>query len=348
MTKKVEHLYIHVPFCKSICSYCDFVRSIPKCAGEINRYLINIVKDIKHKCKSLKFKTIYVGGGTPNSLTNEQLKVLLSELSKHLKKTYEFTIECNPEFINQSQIDIFKKYKVNRISLGVQTRNNKILKEFNRKHTNAQVDKAIKLLQKNKLNNISVDFIYGYSKMTKQDIDKDIKFVLDNHIPHASFYSLELKSNSILTKSKYQLDDELIDKQLAYIIKKFKDINYARYEVSNWCLNKKYQSQHNLAYWNTKPWKAFGNGAYGFENMIYYHIDKDKKISHIYSCKEYYQHILIMGLRLVNGFDLKNQDHKKAWDYFKNKIDPKLYFVKNNNVIVKDINKLDDILINII
>ena len=348
MTRKVEHLYIHIPFCKSICSYCDFVRSVPKCANEINNYLSILVKDIKHECKSLKFKTIYIGGGTPHSLTNDQLEYLLSELSKHLAKNYEFTIECNPEFINQSQINVFKKYKVNRISLGVQTRNNKILKEFNRKHTNNQVDNAVKLLQKNKITNISVDFIYGYSKMTQQDIDKDIKFILDNHIPHVSFYSLELKPNSVLTKTKYQLNDELIDKQLAYIIKKFKDNKYIHYEVSNWCINKKYQSQHNLAYWNTKQWKALGYGAYGFENMVYYHFDKDKRINQKYSLKEYYQHILIMGLRLTSGLNLKNQDHKKAWNYFKNKIDPQLYFVKNNNVIVKDINKLDDILINII
>ena len=347
MTKQVEHLYIHIPFCKSICSYCDFVRSVPKCAGDINRYLSNIVKDIKHECKSLKFKTIYIGGGTPNSLNNEQLELLLSCLSKHLAKHYEFTIECNPEFINQSQIDVFKKYKINRISLGVESRNNKILKEFNRKHTNAHVDKAIKLLQKNKLNNISVDFIYGYSKMTIKDIDDDIKFIFDKHIPHVSFYALELKPNSILTKSSYKLDEELAERHLAHIIKKFKN-KYMRYEVSNWCSNKKYQSQHNLAYWNTKPWKALGYGAYGFENMIYYHFDKDKKIKKKYSCKEYYQHILIMGLRLVNGFDLKDQDHKKAWDYFKKRINSKLYIEKNNNVIVKDINKLDDILIDII
>ena len=103
-----------------------------------------------------------------------------------------------------------------------------------------------------------------------------------------------------------------------------------------------------MVYWKTKPWKAFGYGAYGFENMNYYHFDKDKKINHRYSLKEYYQHILIMGLRLLDGFDLKDQNNKNAWNYFKNKIDSKLYLIKHNKVIVKDINKLDDILINII
>ncbi|MCF0125543.1 MAG: coproporphyrinogen III oxidase, partial [Clostridia bacterium] len=103
-------------------------------------------------------------------------------------------------------------------------------------------------LQKNKITNISVDFIYGYHKMSILDIEKDIKFILNNHIPHVSFYSLELKPNSKLNKLNYKLDEELIDKQFAYIIKRLKDIKYTRYEISNWCINKKYQSQHNLAY----------------------------------------------------------------------------------------------------
>ncbi|MCF0227817.1 MAG: radical SAM protein, partial [Malacoplasma sp.] len=260
MNKQVEHLYIHIPFCKHICSYCDFVRSVPKCACEVSDYLNKLVVSINNECKFLKFKTIYIGGGTPNSFNNVQLTFLLSSLYKHLAKSYEFTIECNPEFITQEQINIFKKFKVNRISLGVQSRNNNILKDFNRMHTNADVDKAVKLLQKNKINNISVDFIYGYHKMTNSDIDKDIKFILDNHIPHASFYSLELKPGSKLSKANYNLNEELIDKQFAYIIKKFKNNKYKRYEISNWCINKNYQSQHNMAYWKTKPWKAFGYG----------------------------------------------------------------------------------------
>ena len=348
MTKEVKHLYIHIPFCKHICSYCDFVRKVPSCMCEVNDYLNKLNQDIINECKNLKFKTIYIGGGTPNSLNDTQLTFLLSTLTKYLDKDYEFTIECNPEFITQSQINIFKKYKVNRISLGVQTRNRKILNDFNRKHTNLQVDKAIKLFQKNKLTNISVDFIYGYHKMTNKDIDADIKLLLDYHIPHVSFYSLELKPGSTLTKQKYQLDEELIDKQFAYIINKLKSNHYIRYEISNWCLNDKYRSQHNLAYWQTKQWKALGYGAYGFENMCYYYFDKNKKISHKYSCKEYYQHILIMGLRLLEGLDLTNPDFKKAWNYFKNKIDPKLYFVENNHVIIKNINTLDEVLINII
>ena len=150
MNQKVEHLYIHIPFCKHICSYCDFVRTVPKCTCEVNDYLNYLVDLINQETKTLKFKTIYIGGGTPNSLNNTQLTFLLSVLSRNLAKNVEFTIECNPEFINQSQIDIFKKYKVNRISLGVQSRNLKILKDFNRKHNNKQVEDAIKLLQKNK------------------------------------------------------------------------------------------------------------------------------------------------------------------------------------------------------
>ena len=148
--------------------------------------------------------------------------------------------------------------------------------------------------------------------------------------------------------SNYKLNEELIDKQFAYIIKKFKQSKYTRYEISNWCIDNKYRSQHNLEYWHTKQWKALCYGAYGFEDMNYYYFVKDKKISHMYSKKEYYQHLLIMGLRLIEGLDLKNQNNSDAWNYFKDRINTNLYVIKNNKVILKNINLLDDVLLNII
>lgn len=349
---KLEHLYIHIPFCKSICTYCDFVRQIPKCNQEIDTYLNLICKQIKDECKGLKFKTIYIGGGTPNSLNNSQLNKLLSQLKPLLKNKYEFTIECNPEFINQNQINVFKLNKINRISLGVQTTNNKINKLFNRKHTLNDVVHAIDLLQKNKLNNISLDFIYGFKLIANHDIENAIKLIKSKKIKHVSFYSLELKKGSILTQQKYQLNDELIDHQFAYIINQLKKYGYQRYEVSNWAINSKYYSQHNLCYWNTKQWKAIGLGGYGLESMNYYHyegnINKMIKIDSKYSLKDLYQHILIMGLRLVKSLNLKIKQNLDAYNFFKNKIDPQLISIKNNYLKAKNINLLDDILINII
>ncbi len=351
MAKKVKSLYIHIPFCKSICTYCDFVREIPKTQNQEDEYIDIICNQIKKEVKN-KFMTIYIGGGTPNSLSFNNLKKILTTCNKIKNRCCEFTIECNPEFVNEDQVKLFKKYGVNRISLGVQCTNEYINKKFNRKHSLNDVFQAIKLLRKNNIKNMSLDFIYGYKLMSLKDIQNDINFVINNKIPHVSFYSLELKNNSVLAKQHYKNDELKIEEQFDYIIKKMKANKFIRYEVSNWCINNNYQSKHNLCYWNTDDWKGIGLGAYGLENMNYYHYVGDtKKINKIvqhYTPHEYYFQVLMMGLRLAKGLNLKNKLHANAFNYFKNKIDSNLIMVKNNHVIARNINQIDEILISII
>ena len=351
MNHKVKNLYIHIPFCKSICTYCDFVRQIPKSQVQEDQYINLICSQINKEIKN-KFKTIYIGGGTPNSLSFNNLEKLLKVCKKIRSINCEFTIEANPEFINLEQVKLFQQYKVNRISLGVQSANEKINQKFNRKHSMNDVCDAIKLLKKHNINNISLDFIYGYELMSLKDIKDDIDFVVNNKIPHVSFYSLEVKNNSIFAKQDYHENELKIEEQLAYIIKKMHDNNFIRYEVSSWCIDKKYQSKHNLCYWNTNDWKAIGLGAYGLENMNYYHyegnIEKMCKINKIYTLKEYYFQVLMMGFRLASGLDLKNKLHKKAFNYFKHKINGNLITIKKHHVIAKNINQIDEILISII
>ena len=351
MKNKVDSLYIHIPFCKSICTYCDFVREVVKCQRQEDDYIIKICNQINKECKH-KFKTIYIGGGTPNSLSDTNLNLLLSTCKKIKAKDCELTVECNPEFINNNQANIFKKFGVNRISLGVQTLNKKVNKIFNRKHSNQDVINAIKILRKNNIENISLDFIYGYDLLKLKDIENNVKFIVNNKIPHSSFYSLEIKENSILAKQKYQINDELIDSQFKYIIDMMKKYKYQRYEVSNWCIKKKYQCKHNLAYWNTYDWKSIGLGAYGLENKNYYYYSGNttnfKKINAKYSDKDYYFQVIMMGFRLIKGLDLKNPIHVKAFNFFKDKIDPKLITITKNNIKVKNVNQLDNILLSLI
>ena len=351
MNKKIKHLYIHIPFCKSICTYCDFVRLIENDNIKIEKYINYLICKIS-KFNNHQFKTIYIGGGTPNSLSNNLLLKLLSLCKNKLSKNYEFTIECNPEFINEQQANTFSKCGINRVSLGVQSVNDKINKLFNRKHNIFDVINSIKILKKYKITNISCDFIYGFNQMNQNDIITNIKFIKKFKIPHCSFYSLEIQNNSILSKTSYKQNDELIDKQLLLIINKMNKNKYQRYEVSNWCIDKKYQSKHNLAYWQTKEWIGLGLGAYGFEKMNYYHyegnINSLKKINQKYKQKEYYFQILMMGLRLIQGINLKNKDNLKAYNFFKNKIDKKQIIIKNNYLRVKNIDKLDNILIELV
>lgn len=345
---QVKHLYIHIPFCKTICDYCDFVR---ECYTDEKAkiYLAYICKRLS-KYNAKQFATIYIGGGTPNCLNTEQLSLLLAHVCKYLKNNGEFTVECNPEWVTSEQIKLFKKYKVNRISLGVQSTNNALLAKMNRSTNITTIRNVVKQFQKAKINNINVDFMYGFNGLTIKDISHAINFIKEYHIPHVAWYALELKENSKLTKTKYQLSDELIQSQHEFIVKQMQAIHYQRYEVSSWCINKAFQSQHNLAYWNSEDWVGIGKGAYGLEKMNYYYFfDKNNKLVKVnkhYSLRQYYQHILLMGLRKINGIDLSIPINKQAYLFFKNKL--KHVSIKNNHLLCNNIDLLDNTLIEII
>lgn len=347
----IKSLYIHIPFCKSFCSYCDFKRDMyePK---KVDSYLKQVVNYLKEKYAKNSFKTIYLGGGTPNCLSDKQLEYLLKNLKHNIDKNHEFTIECNPEFITNKQAEIFKRNKVNRISLGVQTLNKDIQKKINRYNPQKVVEKALAILKKHHFNNISCDLIYGFNSQTKKIIKYDLDFLFKHNIKHISCYSLEIKTHSVFGKQKYQTNDIAIEKHLKFIIKYLKQHGYGRYEVSNWAKQKKYQSKHNVAIWLTQPWVAIGYGAHGFENDQYYFYygtnQKWKRSTKRLSKIEKYQQVLMMGLRLQKGLSLKNKLYFEAYTYFKKQLEGSDLFLKQNGYIkCSNLNLLDELLIRI-
>lgn len=345
-----KHLYIHIPFCHEICTYCDFYRTKTNDKKIIFNYVKKIINEIKKD--SNFYKTIYIGGGTPNFLDDEILNDFLSNLKNHLDSNHELTIECNPEFITQSQINIFNKNKVNRISIGVQSTNDNILKLLKRTHDFKTAINAIKLLQKNKITNISCDFIYNLPLLKETDILSTFQFIKDFSIPHISFYSLELKKGSILSKQNYKIDIDKEENQLEIIKNEFKKLNYIRYEISNWAKSNQFFSKHNLAYWNLCDWKAIGISGYGFENQTYYKIDGTildwtKQIEK-WNEKEINENIFIMGLRKTNGVNLNIKRNYQAFNYLKNKLNKNLLIIENNHIKAKNIDLLNDILLDII
>lgn len=349
MKNKTKHLYIHIPYCKDICHYCDFYRFKSNDQIKMNQYIKRIIQEIK-KTEST-FDSIYIGGGTPNYLSTKTLKQLLLSLQKNLNKKTEFTIECNPELISEEQVKLFVENKVNRISLGVQTLNEKILILLNRKHKNIDVIKALDLFKKYKLNNISCDFIYNLPLMRKQDVIDVIEFIQKHQIKHISWYALELKENSFLNQSKYKLDKDLEYDFSDQIILELNKIKLTRYEISNWCKYKKYQSKHNLCYWKLNNWKGIGNGAYGFENNNYYLIKSSQnkfiKENNIWDLNEILLNKLIMGLRIVEGISLKNKINKQAYlKYFETIKDETI--VENEKLKAKDIDNLNELLLKLI
>lgn len=342
MTKS---LYIHIPFCKKFCAYCDFVKCIYN-KQTVDKYIDLVLK----KLNKNKYETIYLGGGTPNCLNDEQLEKLLKPLSECLAKNYEFTIECNPEFITDSQAKLFYKYKINRVSLGVQTLDFNILKTMNRSNHKFMVETSIQTLLKNGITNISCDLIYGFHNQTNESIKNDIDFLVANKVKHLSLYSLEIKENTAWSRQKYLVDELQIEDHLKFAIDYLKKLGFIRYEVSNWAKSSKYESKHNVAVWKTNDWKAIGLGAHGMEDKTLYHYEgnvlKWKLVKEPLSNFDLYYQVMIMGLRLKSGLDLSNPLHKKAYAFFKKRIDQDLLIRKNKKRIwCTNINLLDNFLI---
>ena len=310
--KKINSLYIHIPFCSNICPYCDFIKLI-KNDLFIEKYLTELKKDLlKIKDGYKKFKSIYIGGGTPSILNCKDLEDILKILSKVKAFNYEFTIECNPEDITIQKLELFKKYGINRISIGIQSFNEKILKVIKRDYHINYFD-LINLVKKY-IKNINVDLIYGFKNQSLDDLKKDLENFDKLNINHLSIYSLIINKNSIFYNQGYREQDE-DDSRLFYdyIVEFLRKRGFKRYEVSNFAKNMKY-SKHNLNYWKNNQYLAIGIGASGYIDNVRYQISTsfnkyingernvEKEILTDDLKKEYF---FITNLRLEDGFKIK-------------------------------------------
>ncbi len=263
-------IYIHIPFCDSICSYCDFSK-IYYNSIVVDKYLISLEKEIIENYKDEEITSIYIGGGTPSSLSINQLEKLFSIL-KPIRKSenIEFTFECNPENMTIDKVKLLKENGINRVSIGVQSFNDNILKFLNRKHTKRDVVDLVNTLKNIGINNINIDLIFGVNKQTIDVIEKDLECFTELDIPHISYYSLILEEHTKLYIDGYEeIDDDVCASQYEFICNYLKKHNYSHYEISNFS-KKGYESKHNLVYWNNQNYYGFGCGAHGFINNIRY------------------------------------------------------------------------------
>jgi oxygen-independent coproporphyrinogen-3 oxidase len=229
-------LYIHIPFCKSICHYCDFVKVGVKKESEREKYLDTLINELNSYHNYFdQIDTIYIGGGTPNAMTDNEL-IKLFEALKPIKPI-EFSIEINPESYTHNQGEIFKQYGVNRVSIGAQTSDEKILKFLNRKHNNDEVINTISSLKQLGINNINLDLIFAIPGQTLKSINKDIKFFINLDIPHLSYYNLILEENTYLyylyNRGRFsEVDDEKSRQMYANVIDKLTKLGYNHYDLS--------------------------------------------------------------------------------------------------------------------
>ena len=338
----IKSAYIHIPFCKTICSYCDFCKFFYN-KEWINKYLDSLNYEIDTIYKNEYLDTIYVGGGTPNSLSDDELIKLLNILNKLNKnEVYEYTFECNIEYITESQLKILKKYGINRLSIGVQTFNNDLLKLINRHHTKEEVYEKISLAKRIGFNNINIDLIYALPNETLIDLKNDLDNFLKLDINHISTYALILEEHTMFSiKNIENIDEELELKMYELIKETLKNNGFNHYEISNFAKDN-YESKHNLTYWNNNEYYGFGLGASAYIN--------NKRITNTNILKDYFNHNFnptveeindtlkleyefILGLRKTKGINK---------ELFKNKYNKDINDIEIVNKLINEKNLIDD------
>lgn len=337
-------VYIHIPFCEKICSYCDFCKILYN-SKYVDKYLTSLEKEIKSRYKAEKIKSIYIGGGTPSSLSLTELDKLLSILTIfNLEDKYEYTIECNIESIDIDKINIFKSYGINRISFGVESFDKDIQKKLGRSHNEDMIFDNIYMTKKY-FDNINIDLIYGVNN----DIDivkNDIEMFLELDIPHISCYSLILEEHTKLYIDGHNYIEEDIDSEMyKYISNTLEKNGYKHYEISNYA-KEGYESIHNKNYWFNGEYYGFGLSAVSYLNN--YRISNTKNLSKYlnndYIDKKEYEDIniqkendLILGLRMLDGIKIDNFNNKYNDDLLNKEVIKELinnkYLVVYNNYI---------------
>ncbi len=274
MLKIPTSAYVHIPFCTQICYYCDFSKVFIK-NQPVDAYLQALIREFE-SYKIEQLRTLYIGGGTPTAISAEQLDYLLSHLTKNLdlSQLEEFTIEANPGDLTPDKIAVLEKSAVNRISLGVQTFNDKHLKRIGRSHNEAQIYESIDSLKGAGFDNISIDLIYALPGQTMADVKENVAKAIALDIPHLSLYSLILEHHTVfmnkMRRGKLNLPTEDLEADMFdYIIAKLESHGFEHYEISNFTKPGR-ESRHNLMYWDNAEYYGVGAGASGYVDGVRY------------------------------------------------------------------------------
>ena len=327
MQTKPTSAYVHIPFCTQICYYCDFSKVFIK-NQPVDSYLEHLIEeydsyDIK------KLRTLYIGGGTPTALSAPQLAFLLEKLTDKLDLSYleELTIEANPGDLDEEKIAVLKDSPVNRVSLGVQTFNDRMLKQIGRSHLEKDIYENIANLKKAGFDNISIDLIYALPKQTMEDVKTNVAKAIALDIPHMSLYSLILENHTVfmnrMRRGKLPLPKEDLEAEMfEYIIAELEKAGFEHYEISNFS-KPGFESRHNLMYWDNAEYYGIGAGASGYVDGIRYknhgpirhylqavEAGNARVQEEVLTLKEKMEEEMFLGLRKKSGVSKKRFEEK--------------------------------------
>lgn len=268
----IKSAYLHIPFCEQICHYCDFNKVLLK-NQPVDTYLTAIEQEMlltMNEFPAGELKTIFVGGGTPTALTEQQLYRFCDSINKILPKgkELEYTFEANPGDLTTEKLQILKEAGVNRISLGVQTFNDELLKKIGRVHRAKDVLRSISEIKKMGFKNISIDLIFSLPGQTMEDFQDTLKEAFALDIPHFSAYSLIIEPKTVfynlIKKGNLSVPGEDVEADMYELIMEEMDRHgYIQYEISNFSMPG-FESKHNLTYWNNEEYYGLGAGAHSY------------------------------------------------------------------------------------
>ena len=327
MSKNVG-MYIHIPFCKQKCHYCDFISYSQK-EIEIEKYIENVIEEInsyEEELENHNITTIYIGGGTPSYVDSKYITKVLNILEEKLNETnnktkfedIEITIEINPGTVNKEKIEEYKKAKINRISIGLQSTNNELLKQIGRIHTYEEFLETYKIIKEVGFENINVDLMLGLPNQTIQDIKTSLEEIKKINPNHISVYSLIIEEGTVIEKQleqgKIKLPEEEKERQMYWYIKNTLELyGYNHYEISNFAKKGK-ESKHNMNCWEQEEYIGIGLAAHSYLNNKRYSniaIEENKDISQWKRETEETQNLedkkkeyMLLGLRKIEGVSI--------------------------------------------
>ena len=328
--KKDIGLYIHMPFCKAKCYYCDFISYANK-EKLIKEYVEALIKEMKHiNLSKYSIQTVYIGGGTPSLIDNESIAKIMDNLRLFVAGNAEITIEINPGTANKEKLKKYKEIGINRLSIGLQSADNELLSEIGRIHKYEDFLNVYNEARNIGFRNINVDLMLGLPNQDLKKLEESVKEVITLSPEHISIYSLILEENTklydMVMNEELKLPDEAIERKMYWNVKKMlENEGYIHYEISNFA-KKGYESQHNLDCWRQKEYVGFGVAAHSYTNAVRYsnienleeyieNYENDKlednfvfneKQTHNMKVKEY----MMLGLRKLKGVSIQEFKEK--------------------------------------
>ena len=330
MKKEELGIYIHIPFCMQKCLYCDFVSYINK-SECVKEYINCMIKEIQsYDLKKYNITTIYIGGGTPSFIESDYIKEIINVIQNKLEKNdtrwedIEITIEANPGTVTLEKLNDYKTVGINRISLGLQATQDRLLKQIGRIHNYKDFLEAYELLKRVGFNNINVDLMIGLPNQSIKDLKESLEKIIKLDPNHISVYSLIIEDGTpiskLLDEEEIKLPDEEIERQMYWYVKNKLELNgYNHYEISNFSKKGK-ESKHNLNCWKQKQYIGIGAAAHSYFKDIRYsntnnieeyiknikenNIEKNRKIEEKQTIEDKKNEFIMLGFRMIEGVNI--------------------------------------------